>query len=161
MMTRKELSSQSLIEFALIFPLFFFLVMGLFDIGRAIFYYSVLNNAAREGTRFAIVQSYCDYQANPTGCSGGSTDAYPLNCEYAASTANINICNATRQKFYNIGELTGSTIMINHIASSTNDPIIAIGIDFDFSPITPGLSLISDFTLHVNSQMLASPLAVP
>ncbi len=161
MMTHKAFPGQSLIEFALIFPLLFFLVMGLFDIGRAILYYSVLNTAAREGTRFAIVQPYCDYLTNPASCSGGSIDAYPLNCDYAASTANINICNATRNKLFNIIELTGSTITINHVVSSTDDPIIIIDIDFDFSPITPGLSLISDFTLRVNSQMLASPLAVP
>lgn len=161
MMTRKVLTGQSLIEFALIFPLLMFLVMGLFDIGRAVFYYSVLNTAVREGTRFAIVQPYCDYQANPIDCSGGSIDAYPLNCDYAASTANINICSTITNKFYNIGELDISTVTIDHAVSSTNDLMIIINIDFDFAPITPGLSLISDFTLRVNSQMLASPLAVP
>jgi len=48
-------SGQSLVEFALIFPIVFFLITGFFDLGRAVFYYSSLNNAVREATRYAIV----------------------------------------------------------------------------------------------------------
>ena len=57
MIPRKNMPGQSLIEFVLLLPLLFLLVMGLFDIGRAVFYYATLNTAVREGTRFAIVQS--------------------------------------------------------------------------------------------------------
>ena len=46
---------QSLIEFALIFPILFLLIAGFFDLGRAVFYYSSLSNSVREGTRYAIV----------------------------------------------------------------------------------------------------------
>jgi hypothetical protein len=50
---------QSLIEFALILPLFLAMVLGIFDLGRAIFYYSTIHNAAREGARYGAV-SHCD-----------------------------------------------------------------------------------------------------
>ena len=52
---KRHRSGQSLVEFALIIPLVLFLLMGFLDLGRAIFYYSSLSNAVREGTRYAIV----------------------------------------------------------------------------------------------------------
>ena len=42
---------QSLVEFALILPLFVLLVVGVFDLGRAFFAYIAISNAAREGVR--------------------------------------------------------------------------------------------------------------
>jgi Flp pilus assembly protein TadG len=46
---------QALVEFALVIPLFLLIVVGLFDLGRAVFAYNTLTNAAREGARMAIV----------------------------------------------------------------------------------------------------------
>lgn len=46
---------QSLVEMALILPLFLLVVISIFDLGRAVFAYNTLTNAAREGARFAIV----------------------------------------------------------------------------------------------------------
>ena len=49
---------QALVEFALIIPLFLVLLVALFDLGRAVFAYNTLTNAAREGARTAIVNQY-------------------------------------------------------------------------------------------------------
>lgn len=46
---------QALVEFALIIPIFLLFVFGILDLGRAVYAYSTLNNAAREGARVAIV----------------------------------------------------------------------------------------------------------
>lgn len=46
---------QALLEFALAIPVFLLLMVGLFDLGRAVFSYNTLTNAAREGARTAIV----------------------------------------------------------------------------------------------------------
>jgi Flp pilus assembly protein TadG len=46
---------QALLEFALALPVFLLLLVGLFDLGRAVFSYNTLTNAAREGARLAIV----------------------------------------------------------------------------------------------------------
>ena len=46
---------QSLVEFALVLPLFLVLVMGIADLGLAVFSYNSITNAAREGARLAIV----------------------------------------------------------------------------------------------------------
>lgn len=46
---------QALAEFALALPVFLLVVVALFDVGRAVFVYNGLTNAAREGARLAIV----------------------------------------------------------------------------------------------------------
>ena len=57
-MKRRTCSSthgQSLVEFALIVPLLLLIVFMLLDLGRAVYYYSVIYNAAREGARYGII----------------------------------------------------------------------------------------------------------
>ena len=50
---------QSLVEFALILPVFLLILFGLFDLGRAVYGWSTINNAAREAARELIVdQTY-------------------------------------------------------------------------------------------------------
>ena len=156
----KRLSGQALVEFALIFPLLFLLVMGLFDLGRAVFYSSTLNTAVREGTRYAIVQPDCDSSSCPDDYKASYTPS-GLDCKVAFSIANIGICNEIKNKFFT-GELSSSTITINRsINTTTLDHIIKIGIDFTFKPVTPGIALLGDLNMHVNSQMLMAPIAKP
>ena len=47
--------AQSLVEFALVLPLFLLIVTGIFDVARAVWQENSLAYAAREGTRYAIV----------------------------------------------------------------------------------------------------------
>lgn len=55
---------QTLVEFALILPVFILILVGLFDAGRLVFAYHTVNNAAREGGREATVnQTLADIQA--------------------------------------------------------------------------------------------------
>ena len=51
----KERRGQALVEFALVIPIFLLLLVAIFDLGRAVFAYNTLTNAAREGARLAIV----------------------------------------------------------------------------------------------------------
>jgi Flp pilus assembly protein TadG len=51
---------QGLVEFALVFPIIVVLLLGLVDLGRAAYAYSTLSNAARTGSRVAIVDQYRD-----------------------------------------------------------------------------------------------------
>ena len=46
---------QSLVEFALVLPIALILLLAVFDVGRAVFTYNTLTNAAREGARLAVV----------------------------------------------------------------------------------------------------------
>jgi len=49
---------QSLAEFALLLPVLVLFLMVIFDLGRAAYYYSAINNAAREGARHGAVRWY-------------------------------------------------------------------------------------------------------
>ncbi len=53
--SRRRASGQSLTEFALIFPVLILVIVAVFDVGRGIFAYNTLSDAARQGTRHAIV----------------------------------------------------------------------------------------------------------
>ena len=53
--SRPSDGGQSLVEFALIIPLILLLFFGAVDVGRAVFAYNTLAQAAREGNRVAIV----------------------------------------------------------------------------------------------------------
>jgi Flp pilus assembly protein TadG len=55
---RRRQRGQGLLEFALVIPIFLLIVVALFDLGRAVFAYNTLTNAAREGARIAIVNQY-------------------------------------------------------------------------------------------------------
>ena len=45
----------AIVELAMVLPLLFLLVMGTFDLGRAVYIRNALANAARDGARFATV----------------------------------------------------------------------------------------------------------
>ena len=47
-------SGQSMVEFAILAPIFFLLLLGTIDLGRAIYIYNTISDAAREGARAAI-----------------------------------------------------------------------------------------------------------
>lgn len=51
----RHAGGQSLVEFALILPLFLLLLMGILDLGRAVAAYNSVSNAARSAARAAIV----------------------------------------------------------------------------------------------------------
>ena len=63
-------------EFALVVPIFFLLLFGIIEAGRFMFYYETLNNATREGARYAIVHG-----VNSFDCTGppGSGAAGPCD----------------------------------------------------------------------------------
>jgi hypothetical protein len=56
---------QALVEFALVAPIFCLILFSIIEAGRFIFFYEVLNNAAREGARYAIVHGENSF--DPTG----------------------------------------------------------------------------------------------
>ena len=52
---RRGEGGQALVEFALVSIIFFMLIFGMIDVGRAVWHYNTLAQATREGTRYAIV----------------------------------------------------------------------------------------------------------
>jgi Flp pilus assembly protein TadG len=53
----KRQAGQTLVEFALVLPIFLLLVFGLFDVGRFVYTDATLSQAAREGARLAATEA--------------------------------------------------------------------------------------------------------
>lgn len=65
-LAKRKSRGQALVEFALVTPFLFILLLGIFEAGRFVLYLEALNNAAREGGRYAIVHgSRGDPQSGP------------------------------------------------------------------------------------------------
>jgi Flp pilus assembly protein TadG len=65
--------AQALIEFALTIPVLLLLILGLFDVGRAVAQENTLAFAAREATRYAIVHG--SNSASPIAACTSCTNA--------------------------------------------------------------------------------------
>jgi len=51
---------QAMLEFALVLPFILLLIILFIEFGRVVYYYSALNNAVRDGARFATVEQFAD-----------------------------------------------------------------------------------------------------
>lgn len=75
---RRRSRGQTLVEFSLVVPFFFLLLLGIIEAGRFTFYYEILNNATREGARYAIVNG-----ANSLTCPTGPPAPSTASCDPA------------------------------------------------------------------------------
>lgn len=50
--------AQSLVEFALMLPILLTMMFFILDLGRAVYYYSAVQNSAREGARYGIIEPF-------------------------------------------------------------------------------------------------------
>lgn len=73
---RRRTRGQALVEFALVAPLFFLVLFAVVEAGRFMLYYEALNNATREGARYAIVNG-----ANSLGCPTGPPAPGSSSCD--------------------------------------------------------------------------------
>jgi Flp pilus assembly protein TadG len=106
-------SGQTLVEFALIIPLFILIVMFIFDIGRGVYYYSVLYNAVREGARLAVVED-----EDNSGAKGIKSQ----------------IENLVVERAYGMDLETGD---VSVSWSAVNPIIVTVGASYGYEPITP------------------------
>jgi Flp pilus assembly protein TadG len=67
---------QSLVEFALVLPIFLLLIMGVIDVGRYAYMSSTLSNAAREGARTGSVEASWKGQSGGA-CAGAAGQKCP------------------------------------------------------------------------------------
>lgn len=58
--SQRQPRGQALVEFALALPILILLLLGIFDLGRAVYAFNTVNNAAREAARLGIVDQNCN-----------------------------------------------------------------------------------------------------
>lgn len=82
--SRRGQGGQTLVEFALAIPILLLLTVGIFDIGRGVFYFNALADCAREGARFGIVLTDPYYEktlysnSNPWAIPGNAPNVAPF-----------------------------------------------------------------------------------
>lgn len=85
--SRSDHRGQALVEFALAIPIVLLLMLGTLDLGRAIFAYNSISNAARSGVRVAIVnqdQTAVEAEALNEAVGLAPVTVEPLAYPYAA-----------------------------------------------------------------------------
>jgi hypothetical protein len=130
---------QSLVEFALILPILAFLIFGLLDLGRAVYVYNTLANAARAGARVAAV--------NQNANINGTCDPMkPTTWSVVVCILNEGVSIPIQPSQIDITYVGGSCA-----THQLEPPCIArITVFQDYTPFTP---LISDIfgTFHISS----------
>lgn len=132
------LSGQSALEFALILPLLFLMVTAIFDLGRAVFASSTLNNAAREGSRFATIQ-------NKNGATLQTAGITTTICQTSSSDIALvtNVKNKVCTYVYNIKDIKqNTTIEVFYSGTGGTNPTVTVHLIYKFKPITPGMAAI-------------------
>lgn len=83
---------QAMAEFAMVAPFFVMLLFGIIEGGRFVFYYEMLNSAAREGARYAIVHgSNSDCPSGPMPDGSASCDLTGENVKEAVRAAALSL----------------------------------------------------------------------
>jgi TadE-like protein len=122
---RHRSPGQALVEFALVLPLFIFIVIAIFDVGRVIWARNVLENAAREGGRYAIVHGDSIGQSCPVGPSASVYSTTPTassSCPYPAASKQ-SVYDAVRQYAWAAGGRPGSCSTTD---ATTSGPCITV-----------------------------------
>jgi len=138
---RRTSQAQALVEFALVAPIFFLLLFALIDFGRYVYYVQVLNNAAREGARYAIVHGSKGIPStgpaapgttstDPSGNNVKSTVKNYLVGVIGQSTAlTINLCWRTRlDPPCNGGPSPGD---------NSREKLVDVTVDYQFRSVIP------------------------
>lgn len=121
---------QSLVEFALIAPIFLLIILGLVDGARAIYAYNTVANAARVGARVAIVNQ------DPVAVrDAAATEAVGLGL--TGTVCGVNLCGPD----------------ITYTSCDEEDCRITITVSYDYVPVTPLLGAVFSPTIESNAQM--------
>ena len=146
-MKRRE-SGQSLVEFALILPIFVLMLVGLFDLGHAVYATSTTQNAAREAARLAGVDQFaahiCD-EAASSAVGLGVDQANPCTSTTDDVDISVDYRDANDAETANSCADAGSATMIGCLA--------VVRVQYNYTPITPLIgSLVGPLSLAGESR---------
>lgn len=156
MINKRVSTAQSVLEFALVLPLFFFMVTAIFDLGRAVLASSTLNNAAREGARYATVQ-------NRNGDTLITSPNETTLCQTSVSDSTLvkKIKNKACVYVYGLSDIKNNTkIKVYYDSAGTK---VFVSLSYQFKPITPGMAAVLGkgkyLTINAQSEMYLQAVA--
>lgn len=104
---------QSMVELALVLPIFLLMLFGLVDMGRLVYANSTLSQAARESTRLAVVQaSWVGSTAADCNQPGGPV------CPADEAELRANVLAAANRMMTGVGTITADDL---HISCTLED----------------------------------------
>jgi Flp pilus assembly protein TadG len=138
--------AASVVEFAFVAPIFFIVLLGILEYGRFLFTMQLMNNAAREGARYAVVnlttattaniQTYVDQYM--VGQGANELVGYSPSSNITVYEADPTTGQNTGLSWQNAGWGTG----------------IGVNITGTYHPVTPGLLyLTGSLTLNATCVM--------
>jgi Flp pilus assembly protein TadG len=140
------------VEFSLVFPIIMLLIVGFVEIGRAVFAFNTIANAARQGARVAAVNQLDDV----TECDTTRPVEDPFEPHWSIRGCAITAAGT-------LGITTANVSIAYAAPTSTTldcDPTLHVGclakvtVTYDFSVATPFVNmLIGPFTISQSSQM--------
>lgn len=175
-MKKQIFRGQSLVEFALVFPMVLYMLFGFLDLGRAVFYYSSLSNSVREGTRAGIVNHVYLADAQSGADKGKSVMTSNPICpmitdENVALTEDTIRCIVYRYGFAlsdSLNPASDGNIAINVILDVNGFfEKVSITGNYCYVPLTPGIKFIINttcggekgFPITAQSTMFVTPNA--
>lgn len=156
---------QGLVEFALVIPIFLFLLFGLIDGARLVYMNSVLSQAAREGARQGAVEASW-IGSTDASCSQVGGPICPTN----AATLRADVLGAANRMTAPFGSIlasrlftscdnlggapSGSAWNTQTCANHAPRDVISVRTEMPFSPITPILGQFVNLTLSGSATMV-------
>lgn len=118
----KSDSGSTLVEFSLVGFMFIIVLLGVFEMARMALVYTTVANAARVGTRYAIVHG-ADQTVSPSGPGNPCTCPQVVTVvKNFASAGLLNTANLSVTVNYPNGNVAGSPVTVT--TSYTYDPFV-------------------------------------
>ncbi len=152
---------QALVEFTLVTPMLFLLILGTIEAGRFIFFYEVMNNATREGARYAIVHG-----ADSTCPSGPAPVGEFNNCDPSGDNVKTAVSDSALE-LAGVGDLfVHDPVWTNRSTPANPSPgdassgsnargeYVTVFLDFTYQPLireVVDISFLPDLTISAES----------
>lgn len=153
-----------MVEFAVVAPVFFLLVLGIFEFGRMVYVYNTLQGAAVDAARVAVrystplpsnadveqrAQAHAQSLSLATGCPNG-----PITNPTTPNTGTIFITGTPSQTAYNApGGASGSVpVGCTAIQPATGNVELKVTIVYYYQPATPLLARLIGNAIMLQAQ---------
>lgn len=160
---------QGIAEFALVFPIIVLLLVAVFDMGRAVYAYTTITNAARQGARVAAVNQLYPADTDVTcmenmpveDITAGGTPTWSARACAASSATSLGLVpsNVTVSYAPPASSALSCPAGPAPAAASANTPfhvgcIASVTVAYTWSPITPIIAnFMGPITMTATSQM--------
>ncbi|HKV29713.1 MAG TPA: TadE family protein [Candidatus Dormibacteraeota bacterium] len=167
---------QALVEMALITPLLVFILLGIVDLGRAYYQYTVMTNAVREGARYAAV-NWSNTSGGGAATNSNAASA-PFNTvqgrmQYVGNSAGMSFANdASHMAVMYYDGTSAALTQCAHWNAATNTivqdggypvtqprtgDLVRVRLGYTFTPIVPilsqvvggGFNLVADVRIRI------------